>query len=187
LSALALRRRTLLAAPLALAQAGCAALQSAPPTLLLRLPPAALGRRLELVQQLRVWTERGEGRFEALFEADESVVQLAVLAAARPAARLRWDGRSLEQHMAPQWPTAVSSERVLSDLTLVWWPATAVAAALPADWSLQHDSAARELRWRDRIVQRVSYPTPGRAELEHLVLGYRMQIDSAPASVPGVP
>jgi hypothetical protein len=173
------------AAPLALA--GCASLQAAPPPLQLRLPPAALGRSLALMQQLTVWTERGSGQFEALLEADESALQLAVLAGTRPVARLYWDGRSLYQQMAPQWPPAVTAERVLSDLTLVLWPAAAVAAALPAGWSLRHDDAMRELRWRDRLVQRLSYPTTARVELEHLVLGYRLRIDSLPVSAPGLP
>ena len=58
------------------------------------------------------------------------------------------------------------------------WPADAVAAALPTGWSLQHDSRERELRWRGTAVLRVRYDGPQRVHLEHLVLGYRMQIDS---------
>jgi hypothetical protein len=139
------------------------------------------------VQQLSVWTERGQAQFEALLEADESALQLVVLAGGRRVARLRWDGRSLDQQMAPQWPPAVTAERVLSDLTVVLWPARAVVAALPADWSLRHDATMREMRWRDRVVLRVSYPTPARVDFEHLVLGYRMRIESLPADATGLP
>ena len=172
-------RRTLLAS-LPAWVAGCATPQPAPPELLLRLPPAALGRRLAWAQRLQVHAGDRDFQFEALLEADEQSLRLALLASARPLARLHWDGSTLQQHTAPGWPTAVSVERVLSDLSLVLWPADAVAAALPAGWSLHHDSAGRELRWRDLAVQRVRYDGPLRVHLEHLVLGYRMQIDSQP-------
>ena len=66
----------------------------------------------------------------------------------------------------------------MSDLILVLWPAAAVVAALPADWSLQDDGAVRELRWRGIAVQRVRYDGAYRVHLEHLGLDYRMQIDS---------
>ncbi len=160
--------------------AGCATPppSATAPALLLRLPPASLGRRLALAQRLHVWAGAHEVEFEALLEADEQTLRLALLAFAQPLARLHWDGTTLTQHAAPGWPTAVSAERVLSDLVLVLWPAEAVAAALPPDWSLQHDSTGRELRWRGAVVQRVRHDGLQRVRLEHLVLGYRMQIDS---------
>ena len=170
------RRSLLVTLPALLA--GCATPPPAPPELLLRLPPAALGRRLALTQRLQVQTGDREFEFEALLEADEQSLRLALLAFARPLARLHWDGLTLQQQTAAGWPPAVSAERVLSDLVLVLWPVAAVTAALPADWSLQHDSATRELRWRGMAVQRVHYDGPQRVLLEHLVLGYRMQIDS---------
>ena len=131
-----------------------------------------------MAQQLHVQAGAREFLFEALLEADEQSLRLALLAFAQPLARLEWDGSTLQQHSAPGWPHAVPVERVLSDLILVLWPAATVAAALPADWSLQHDTAARELRWRGMAVQRVRYDGAQRVHLEHLVLGYRMQIDS---------
>lgn len=151
------------------------------PELLLRLPPGALGRRLALAQQLHVWAAAREFQFEALLEADEQTLRLALLAHGRPMARLTWDGTTLTQQAAPGWPAAVSAERVLSDLILVLWPADAVAAALPAEWALEHGAAGRELRWRSTLVQRVHWDQvePGkRVLLEHLLQGYRMQIDS---------
>ena len=170
-------RRALLATLPALL-AGCATPPPAPPELLLRLPPAALGRRLAWAQRLQVRAGDREFEFEALLEVDEQSLRLALLAFARPLARLHWDGSTLQQHTAVGWPPAVSAERVLSDLVLVLWPAAVVATALPADWSLQYDSTARELRWRGMAVQRVHYDGAQRVLLEHLVLGYRMQIDS---------
>lgn len=160
--------------------AGCATPppSSTAPALLLRLPPASLGRRLALAQRLHVWAGAREFQFEALLETDEQSLRLALLSFAQPVARLHWDGTTLTQHVAPGWPAAVSAERVLSDLVLVLWPADAVAAALPAHWTLQHDAAGRELRWRGSVVQRVRYGDAERVQLEHLVLGYRMQIDS---------
>ena len=80
----------------------------------------------------------------------------------------------------------MSAERVLSDLVLVLWPAAAVAAALPAGWSLQDgslqdDGRLRQLRWHDTLVQQVRYDNRDnlqRVLLEHFVQGYSMQIDS---------
>lgn len=160
--------------------AGCATATPSPPALLLRLPPAALGRRLALAQQLTIRTRQREFQLEALLEADDEALQLALLSLGQPVARLHWDGASLTQHTVPGWPDAVSAERLLSDLVLVLWPAEAVSASLPPDWSLQHDESSRRLRWRGAVVQQVRYEGPRRLQLEHFVLGYRMQIDSQP-------
>jgi len=133
------------------------------------------------VQQLHVWAGAREFEFQALLEADPASLRLALLAFAQPLARLQWDGTTLTQQVAPGWPPAVSAERILSDLVLVLWPAGAVAAALPPGWSLQFDAAGRDLRWRGHLVQRVRYDNREhgrRVLLEHLGLGYRMQIDA---------
>lgn len=171
-----LRRHTF--ALLWLALTGCATPPPAAPELLLRLPPSVLGRRLAMTQQLRIWVGGREFELEALIEVDEQLLRLAMLAFTQPLARLEWDGTILTMHSTPGWPAAVSAERVLSDLVLVLWPAEVVAAALPADWSLRHDSAGRELLWKGSVVQRVSYDNAQRTRLEHLTQGYRMQIDS---------
>lgn len=174
-----MQRRAWLAA-LTAALAGCAIEAQPPraPALLLRLAPAALGRRLALAQQLRVWAGTHEFQFEALLEADERSLRLAVFAFGQVVARLQWDGTSLVQQMTPGWPAAVAGEQVLSGLVLVLWPAEAVAASLPPEWSLHADREGRELRWRGVAVQRVRIESPQRVQLEHLTLGYRMQIDS---------
>lgn len=183
-----MQRRRLLAVLGVAWSTGCSTPAPAPPALLLRLPPAMLGRRLALAQQLRIWAGDREAQFEALLEADESMLRLAMLAFGRPVARLEWDGHALTQHAAPGWPPAITAEHVLSDLVLVWWPADAVAATLPADWSLRHDDVSRELRWRGTAVQRVRYGDARQVLLEHLILGYRMQVDSRPApAAPSVP
>ena len=154
-----------------LAGLGACATPSAAPPLLLRLAPTALGRRLALAQQLRIFAGGAEYQFEALLEADEEALLLALLAFGQPLVRLRWDGTALTQQAAPGWPAAVSAERILSDLVLVLWPAAAITAALPPEWTLQHDGTSRELRWRSATVQRVRYDTPRRTELEHCALG----------------
>jgi hypothetical protein len=165
----------------------CASL-TAPPPLLLRLAPETLGRRLALMQLIQVQAGGTQFQFEALLEADEASLRLAVLAFGRPMVRLIWDGQVLRQDAAPQWPAAVSAERMLSDLTLALWPADAVAAALPAGWSLRHDADGRELRWQGTAVQRVRQVESAVIELEHLALRYRMRIESrTPPAPPGRP
>jgi hypothetical protein len=190
-------RRAVLAA-LAMAAAlvsGCGALCPAPGPLaapprddapLLRLPPQALGRSLALQQQLTV-DVRGqpERRLDVMLEADPSAVRLALVGpGGQTAARLEWDGLRLDETRAPWLPAAVSSERILSDLQLVLWPAAAIRSALPAGWSLVQDGdradAPRVLRQQAEDVVTVSYPSATRAELVQHRAGYTLVIDSRP-------
>jgi hypothetical protein len=150
-------------------------------TPLLRLSPAALQRTLALQQQLVVQAGGRTERVEVLLEADASEVKLALLSLGQVAARLEWDGQSLRQSQASWWPKAVSGERVLSDLQFVLWPADAVRQALPTPWTLEATERERVLRRGDEVVMRISYPSPLRAELEHVREGYRLSIESRPA------
>ena len=127
-----MRRRSFLCMLTATSALAACASWTAPPPLLLRLAPATLGRHLALVQLIRVQARGAQFQFEALLEADDASLRLAVLAYGRPMVRLVWDGQVLTQDAAPEWPAAVSAERMLSDLTLALWPADVLAAALPA-------------------------------------------------------
>lgn len=175
------RRRLLLCLSLA-GMAGCAA----PPLVgtdpgarpLLRLPPAALGRSLALQQLLLVHAGGQSRRIEVLLEADAQSVRLALMNLGQTLARLQWDGHELVQTSAPGWPRAVSGERVLSDLQLALWPAEAIAAALPADWTLEQRDGRRLLRRGDQIAATVDYPAPSRIELVDRQHGYRLEIES---------
>jgi hypothetical protein len=178
-----IRRLLVVAMPLAVT-AGCAATAPSRPasddTPLLRLPPAALGRRLALQQQLLVQAGGRQQHIDVLLESDEHAVRLVLLNLGQTAARLEWDGRELVQTHAPWWPQAVGGERVLSDLQLALWPVDAVGAALPAGWTLEPRDGQRHLRRGSEIVATVSYPTPTRIELVHRLQRYRIDIESQP-------
>jgi hypothetical protein len=158
----------------------CATTAPAPevvPTL--RLAPTALGRTLDLQQRVRVQVQgRPPVELLVLFEADAQSVQLAAIQAGQTVVRLRWDGRELTQHRAPGWPDAVDGARVLSDLQLVWWPAEAVRAALPAGWRLEDEPPSRRLLQGDRVVTDIRWLSPRRIQLDQPLAGYRLDIDT---------
>jgi hypothetical protein len=167
---------------LALALAACATGSAPAAVPLLRLSPAALGQTLALHQRLTVDAQGRRQQLEVALEADTKGVRLAVLDLGQIVARLEWDGRELQESRAAGWPEAVRGERILSDLQLVYWPAEAIRPALPAGWTLATQGGVRSLQFGDLAVMQVRYPAAGVAELENLLQGYRIRIDSRPGS-----
>lgn len=164
---------------LAFAIGACAARGPAPMAApLLRLGPAALGRTLALQQHLTVDARGRSQQLQVALEADAEAVRLAVLDLGQVVARLEWDGQQLRESRATGWPEAVRGERVLSDLQLVYWPPQAIRQALPAGWTLSEQDGLRALHFGERAVMRVRYPAANTAELENLVEGYRIRIES---------
>ncbi|MCW5220045.1 DUF3261 domain-containing protein [Verminephrobacter aporrectodeae subsp. tuberculatae] len=172
------------------ALAGCAPLSPSPPLPampampLLRLAPSSLGREWAVVQQLDVQAGGQKRSFEVALEVDARSVRVACMQWGHTVARLDWDGRQLDQSLAPGWPDAVSAERVLSDLQLVWWPAAAVRAALAPGWLLTESAQTRELSYGGRTVASVRMLAPGHIELRQHAQGYTVQVhtrgDAAP-------
>lgn len=163
---------------------GCAGLRAGAqaPTVLLRLPPTALGRELMLTQHMEIRTTAGTRAFDVALEADADAVRLAVMQWGQVMARMNWDGRELTQSTVPGWPRQVSAEGVLSDLQLVWWPAEAVRAALPAGWTLQDDAQGRVLREGEEVVSTVRKLGPERIELTQHRQGYTVLVSSQDAA-----
>lgn len=162
----------------------CAAPPSASPpaaghsAVLLRLPPATLGRNLALQQTLVIDAAGQTRSVDVLLEADPEGVRLALLSLGQTAAKLTWDGTELRETRAAWWPAAVSGERILSDLQLVWWPVAEVRAALPPGWTLHETPNERSLTEGKELVSVVRYLSPTRVELENLRSGYRLRIES---------
>jgi len=161
------------------AAADCGPADVAAPVL--RLAPAALGRELAVQQQLTVTTQGRTQRIDVLLEADAGAVRLALVHMGQTAARLSWDGRELQETRAPWLPDAVSGERILSDLQLAMWPATAVRAALPPGWFLDTTADTRVLRHGTTPVVAVAYPSPSRIEIDQRHDGYRLVVDTRDA------
>lgn len=177
-----LLRRAGWAGLLLAALGGCADLPPAAPpgrdAPVLRLAPQALGRPLSLQQQLSVTAGEQTHRIEVLLEADPAAVRLALVSLGQTAARLEWDGQALKETRASWLPAVVSSERILSDLQLVLWPADAIRAVLPAGWTLAADPQERVLAQHGEAVVRIRYPSPTRAELSQLREAYSLRVDS---------
>ena len=167
-----------------LALSGCANQPSRPPAQampVLNLAPSSLGRVLALQQRLQVSFTGKQQTLDAMLEVDASKLRLAVQAAGQPALRLDWDGHSLQQVRAPWLPSALTGERVLFDLQLVYWPTAVFRAALPAGWTLVDTDGMRRLQHDGADVAIVTKRPGDSAALEHPAEGYRLDIRSIPA------
>jgi hypothetical protein len=172
--------------------AGCASPGALPPhatpvtgaTALLRLPPASLQRELKLQQHITVEftmqgrTERRE--LLALLQADAAHTRLAAVAGGQVLARLDWDGTTLRVSRAPWAPAELQPERILSDLQLSLWPASAIRAALPAGWSLDTTPDLRQLRQGSETVAEVRFPDAATTLFVQYRDGYRLTIRTLP-------
>lgn len=141
-------RSPLYGALAALWLAGCSTVPMAPsadqrPTL--QLSPHSLPEAFEVVQRMQVQRNGQVRSFDALLEADQQQLQLAILQLSQTIAVLQWDGQQLQTRLAPGWPKVIEPEKLLSDLQYVWWPYPAVAAAMPVGWQLTEANGKREV------------------------------------------
>lgn len=167
--------------------AGCAAhparqAAAALATPALRLPPSALAQPLALQQRLTFRHGDRHDSVDAMVESDAAGTRLVIHAQGQVALRLDWDGKELKQERAPWLPAALDGERVLTDLQLVYWPVSAIAAVLPPGWTLAEEGGRRVLRKGETVVATVDYPRPLQAHLEQHALGYALDIESSEAA-----
>lgn len=164
------------------ALAGCASAPSpvrdAHATPQLRLAPALLGRTLNLQQHLTLQAPGHDQQLDVLLEADAAHVQMAMVAMGQVAARLSWDGSTLDESKAPWWPQAVSGARILSDLQLTLWPVAAIQAALPAGWTLVEDGNVRTLAQGGEVVTVITRRSPLLVELDQRRDHFKLTIES---------
>ena len=171
--------------------AGCATVpKQAPDTgaLQLQLSPASYGGELELSQRITVTRDGSTRAFDAQLEVDAEFVRIAALAMGQTFASMQWNGQTLEKKVSTHVPSAVTAERILSDVQLAWWPLGAVQGGLPPGWTVEEADGERLLKDRGALVARITYTGTGPAfphvRLEHVRYGYVLDIDSvsAPAS-----
>jgi hypothetical protein len=163
------------------ALAGCAGLAPKPAEApLLRLPPASLGKTLNLQQQITVQFPSPQGEqtrdMIALLEADAAHTRLAAVAGGQVLARIDWDGHDLRVTRAPWAPRELVPERILSDMQLSLWPVEAVQAALPDGWHVEETPGMRVLRYGEEIVAEVRYPDAATTLFTQRRDGYRLTI-----------
>jgi hypothetical protein len=177
--------RLLLATTLA-AGAGCAGAparpQSPAPQPELQLAPAALPGGLALQQRLTFQHGERSDTFDALVEADAQSLRIVVHAQGQVALRVAWDGATLAETRAAWLPPELRSARVLGDLQFVFWPADAIAAALPPGWRLHDADGGRNLYFGDELVARATWPSAGVAVLQNRRDGYTLRIQSQPVT-----
>lgn len=148
----------------------------------LRLAPAALGRELALQQRLTFQHGERSDSVDALVEVDAASLRLVMHAQGQVALRLSWDGQTLQQQRADWLPAALSGERVLDDLQLVYWPAQAINAVLPTGWHLGEHEGRRELLHRGEVVATVSFADAAHARLQQHRQAYVLDIHSVPVT-----
>lgn len=97
---------------------------------------------------------------------------------------IRYDGSQVSVDKSFGVPDALTPDRLLADLQLVYWPLSPLQEVLrPSGFELTEPAAGtRRLRRDDRLVAEVHYATTdawsGRAWLVNIEHGYSLQIDS---------
>jgi hypothetical protein len=156
---------------------------------MLRLQPAALGNaRYALSQRLSVTRLDQPGmppqRVEAQLQLDATGLLLAGFAFGQRVLLMQWDGSNLQVQRHVALPTQVDTDRMLRDLCLVFWPASAVRAALPEGWAWIDDAAGQVLQQGGKARLVVQRPSTGIVEIVNLAEGYRLRIESQPLEAP---
>lgn len=159
----------------------------------LRPAPAHLSQAYSLSQRLSVWRldapQAPPQVVDVQLELDREALRLAGFALGQRVLMLVWDGRALQVQRHPRLPAEVDVARMLRDLCLVYWPAAALRAALPAGWTLEE--GGDDPLWQRRLLQdgqpRLSLGWRGvlagdsRIEILNPTEHYRLIIESRPA------
>lgn len=178
-----MKRRPLLLAALL---AGCASAPPPPSSLpMLRLPPAALGTaRWALSQRLSVTRlDRPDAepqRVELQLQLDATGLLLAGFAFGQRVLLMQWDGQDLQVQRHRMLPAEVDTDRMLRDLSLTFWPAEAVRAALPAGWAWVDTAAGQALEQDGQARLVVERRGDTIVEITNRAEGYRLLIESQP-------
>jgi hypothetical protein len=179
-------RTALPALTLLFALAGCASAPPQPARLNLKLAPAALGATISLQQHISVERGARTDELDAALEVDPQQLNLVGLALGQRVMSLHYDGTALTSWRHPMLPAQVRGEDVLEDIQLTYWPADAIAQALPAGWRIEDEGLHRTLWSNDAPVMMIDYSGQprwgGKVVLSNLRYHYRLTIQSVPAS-----
>jgi hypothetical protein len=149
----------------------------------LRLAPATFGKQAAYAQRLTVLSDPKLPSIEAYLEVDQQHLQLAFLAAGRTAGTLSWNGTALQSHTSIPIPDALSADRILTDVQLVWWPTEVIASALGRqgfELRLGENQRTVVKNGRPLVIANFEYTgTTTLVTLDHLNR-YRLSIESVP-------
>lgn len=172
------RQSATLLAP-ALLLAACASMPPSPARLYLQLSPASLGQSLSVQQHLSVERAGQINELDTVLEIEPDHLDLVGLAFGQRVMTLHYDGKELKTWRHFMLPREVQGEDVLQDVQLTLWPAAAIRAALPADWTLEENDTQRTLRQNHEIVTQIDYLEPRKIILNNLRYRYKLSIQSA--------
>jgi hypothetical protein len=161
------------------------------PLPMLRLAPALLAHDASLSQRLTVTPLDDSGRapqvVDVQLEIDREGLRLAAFAIGQRVLLMHWDGRELKTQRHPRLPAEVDEQRMLRDMTMVYWPAAALRGALPPGWTLRETPGRRELIVGAELAQpaidvAISGDLAGdsRIVITNLREHYRLLIESRP-------
>ena len=148
-----------------------------------RLSPASLGASVRAVQQIRAEADGAAWRFQAVLEVSPERLTLVGLSGFdRRVLTVRYDGAEFAEETDSRVPAGLGGAQILQDFQLIYWPATAIAAALPAGFRLEESGGERRLLRGESVVVRIRCANPirlrGRCEYEALDGSHRLTIDS---------
>jgi len=161
---------------------GCVSPASRPGRLGLKLPPAALGSSISLLQHLSVERAGHIEELDVALEVDPQRLDLVGLVLGQRVFALHFDGETLQSWRNPMLPAQVRDEDVLEDLQLTLWPMEAIRSVLPSGWRIEESGLRRSLLAGDSLVMVIDYSGQprwlGKIELSNLRYHYRLTIQS---------
>ena len=100
---------------------------------------------------------------------------------------LNYDNESLTMDQYAPLPHFLSARAILADMQLVYWAAPALLEHWEDGWQLEESQQRRTLLWEGRRLVEIDYPQAepwhGMVRLEHLQLGYVLEITTVSTQV----
>jgi hypothetical protein len=122
----------------------------------------SIGPSRRVVQQLTVqWSGRKE-TFLCVLELDKQRIAMAGLTNdGFSLFNLTYDGKRIVSDKSPLLPDSVAPESIITDLQLVYWPATVLKKNLyGSPWRLEFDTSHRQLYYQGNKTVEVNYLLP---------------------------
>jgi len=149
------------------------------------LSPKSLGATLTANQVLRIAFGEHEATLNCVVAVNpQQITIVGVTALGIRAFTVKFDGERVTAEAQAAVPQAITPERLVNDLQLVYWPLPALKDALAhSEWQVSEPApATRRLRRGDRVIAEAHYASAdawnGRTWLVNLEFGYTLNIES---------
>jgi Protein of unknown function (DUF3261) len=157
------------------------------PGIALRLPEHhPFGADADVIQLVQAVYKDNTQTFQAIIHWDSAGMSLIMTVPDGPRIMsFEWRGKSLNTKLEPIAPKGLSAEHMLADIITIYAPAKSLAPAIEGGALVVKPDGTREILKAQQPVIRVTYPSGsaadpwnGRAVLENLAFGYRLEIKS---------